>query len=295
MTVTVARARTARKVTGSRTPTLREERRLLREGHLLVAGMDEVGRGALAGPVTVGVVVVDGRTRSAPPGLRDSKLLTAAAREVLAPPLRRWAAAWAVGHAQPEEVDELGIICALRLAGRRALVQLGHAPGILLLDGNHDWLTTAPPDLLDLLDDLSVVGLPDEECPGVPVARSAPGSLRFTRSSRAAAGEPDVELPPVRTMVKADMRCAAVAAASVLAKTTRDAIMLEHSRRYPQYLWAENKGYAAPEHMAALARFGPSPQHRLSWQLPGVGHCWNGRHDGVLRVTYEQGRESDEG
>ncbi len=125
----------------STVPTLREERRLLRAGHTLVAGMDEVGRGALAGPVSVGVVVVDLDVPTAPAGVRDSKLLAPAAREVLVPRLRRWARAWAVGHAEPAEIDAYGILAALRLAGRRALAGLPVRPGCVLLDGNYDWLT----------------------------------------------------------------------------------------------------------------------------------------------------------
>ena len=214
-------------------PTLREERRLQRDGHALVAGVDEVGRGALAGPVTVGVVVVRETTRTAPAGLRDSKLLTPLAREALAPRLRRWAPAWAVGHAEPEEIDAFGIISALRLAGRRALARIDLAPDVVLLDGSHDWLTSrAPQDGLFEVDDV---------------------------------------LPPVRTMVKADLRCAAVAAASVLAKTTRDALMVERAADHPGYGWDENKGYSAPEHFEALLRLGPCGQHRRSWRLPGCG------------------------
>ncbi|MDQ1293464.1 MAG: ribonuclease, partial [Actinomycetota bacterium] len=134
-------------------PTLREERRLLRSGHSLVAGMDEVGRGALAGPVCVGVVVVDLRTPTAPAGVRDSKLLTPTARQSLVPALRGWARAHAVGHAEPEEIDGLGIIGALRLAGRRALAALSDPPDCVLLDGSHDWLSAPAATLLDLLDE----------------------------------------------------------------------------------------------------------------------------------------------
>ena len=212
-------------------PTLREERRLLREGHPLVAGVDEVGRGALAGPVTVGVVLVHAGTRSAPVGLRDSKLLTPAAREVLAPRLRRWAAAWAVGHAEAGEIDALGITAALRLAGCRALAELGQRPSVVLLDGSHDWLTAGG--------QASLLDAPDE----------AP-------------------LPPVVTRVKADLTCAAVAAASVLAKTTRDRIMAGHHLADPRYGWHENKGYSAPGHLEALAEHGPCELHRRSWRLP---------------------------
>jgi ribonuclease HII len=127
-------------------PSLRLERQFLREGRTLVAGMDEVGRGSLAGPVSVGVLVVDAQTRTAPTGLRDSKLLSPAVREVLAPKVARWAVASAVGHAEPDEIDAIGIIAALRLAGRRALAQLPVLPDLVILDGNHDWLSSkAPP------------------------------------------------------------------------------------------------------------------------------------------------------
>ncbi len=71
-----------------------------------------------------------------------------------------------------------------------------------------------------------------------------------------------------------------MAAASVLAKTARDAIMVQRAERHPSYQWAENKGYSAPEHIAALRQYGPCLEHRMSWRLPGVGHCWNGGHDG---------------
>lgn len=244
MTEVLARPRAPRR---SSVPTLREERRLLRDGSRLVAGVDEVGRGALAGPVTVGVVVVREATRTAPAGLRDSKLLTPAAREALAPRLRRWAPAWAVGHAEPEEIDAVGILGALRLAGARALAQLPEAPDAILLDGSYDWLTrpVVPMPLFDL------------ERSGEPGPFAATDALD--------------RLPPgaVRTMVKADMRCAAVAAASVLAKTTRDAIMLQRAVDHPVYRWEENKGYSAPEHFAALTASGPCTQHRRTWRLPG--------------------------
>jgi ribonuclease HII len=226
-------------------PTLREERRLLRDGHVLVAGMDEVGRGALAGPVTVGVVVVDASTRTAPPGVRDSKLLTPIAREAIAPRLRRWGVARAVGHAEPWEIDLIGIIAALRLAAWRALTVLPAVPTCILLDGSHDWLT--PPAQQDALFELPVPALP---VPTPPV--------------------PAGPLPRVVTRVKADLRCAAVAAASVLAKVERDGIMVTRAGEHPDYGWRDNKGYAAPEHVVALGQHGPSGQHRRSWSLPGV-------------------------
>ncbi|MFD1719388.1 ribonuclease HII [Georgenia deserti] len=213
-----------------------------------VAGMDEVGRGALAGPVSVGVAVVDATTsRRMPRGLADSKLLTAQAREALVAPVRAWCVAGGVGHASPAEIDEFGIMAALRLAGRRALAGLaaqGLRPGLVLLDGNHDWL--APPVQTDLF---------TPEPPEVPV----PGTDEI------------VPVPPVRTQIKADARCAVVAAASVLAKVERDAMMVAHAPNHPQYRWEGNKGYSAPEHLAALREHGPCELHRRSWRLPGQG------------------------
>jgi ribonuclease HII len=238
----------------SAVPTLREERRLLRAGHGLVAGMDEVGRGALAGPVTVGVVVVDAACRSAPAGVRDSKLLTPAAREALVPRLRRWGVARAVGHAEPEEIDRIGIIACLRLAANRALAALPLRPDCVLLDGSHDWLTLPPepaavPEPPALFDLSVVVAEP-------AVMAVEPALLEL--------------LPqlPVVTRVKADLRCAAVAAASVLAKVERDAIMVVRAAEFPAYGWELNKGYAVPEHLAALGVLGSCPQHRRSWRLP---------------------------
>jgi ribonuclease HII len=239
-------------------PTLRQERRLLRSGHLLVAGMDEVGRGALAGPVSVGVVVVDGGVRTAPSGVRDSKLLSPAAREALVPRLRRWASAHAVGHAEPDEIDRYGIIAALRLAGRRALASLPELPGCVLLDGSHDWLSTPQPSRQ-----------PCDPGPG-PGEGLFELDLELRQVREVPPAQPLDADPHVLTMVKADLRCAAVAAASVLAKVERDAIMVSRSAAYPQYRWQDNKGYSAPEHLAALLDLGACSQHRRSWSLPGV-------------------------
>ncbi|WP_328587577.1 hypothetical protein [Serinibacter arcticus] len=116
-------------MTVGRAPTLRLERELAVAPGSLVAGMDEVGRGCLAGPVSVGVTVVDATSGRQPAGLRDSKLLAPAARERLLPPIRRWALACAVGHASPAEIDAIGIIAALRLAGHRAVAEVTRALG----------------------------------------------------------------------------------------------------------------------------------------------------------------------
>jgi len=215
-------------------PSLRVERKLLRSGLAALACTDEVGRGALCGPVTVGAVVVTEATRTAPQGVRDSKLLTAEARVRLAPRIRRWATAHGVGHASPAEIDQFGLMAALRLAGHRALAALTVMPDQVLLDGNHDYL-------------------------------SFPAQTELLAPPRAIE-----RVPPVVTMIKADLRCAAVAAASILAKTERDAIMIDLAEQHPQYGWHDNKGYAAPEHIAALVEHGPTVHHRRSWNLPGV-------------------------
>lgn len=230
-------------VTASRKPSLRVERVLQRQGHRLVAGMDEVGRGALAGPVSVGVVVIDEVCRSAPVGVKDSKLLSHQVRERLVPKIQAWATAYAVGHASPDEIDRYGIMVALRFAGSRALAALSVTPDLILLDGNYDWLTD--PGRMGLL------GFLEEDFDCFPSAPSAP-------------------CVPVRTMVKADMFCSSVAAASVLAKVERDAMMVALAAEVPGYAWELNKGYSAPEHFAALESHGPSVHHRRSWRLPGV-------------------------
>ena len=206
-------------------PTLRVERRLLRDGTCVLASMDEVGRGAPAGPVAVGVVVIHAATPPAPSGVRDSKLLTAPAREALVPAVERWAADASVGTASAGEVDTFGVLGALRLAGRRALAALVVRPDLVLLDGSHDWLTGPDP----------VTG-----ATGVPVV----------------------------TRVKADLTCASVAAASILAKVHRDAVMAELDGEFPGYGLAANKGYGTADHFDALQRLGPSPEHRVSWRLP---------------------------
>ncbi len=225
-----------------RRPNLRLEKELLRGGTARLAAMDEVGRGALAGPVTVGVVVVTAKIGRVPLGLADSKLLTPAAREALVTPIRRWVTEFAVGHASPAEIDTIGIIAALRLAGRRALGALSEPVDAVLLDGNHNYLSepalvAAQSDDPPLFDVLPVVTGPVE--------------------------------PVVHVRIKADLTCAAVAGASVLAKTERDRLLVQLHPTHPVYGFAENKGYGTPDHVAALREYGPSPVHRRSWRLPG--------------------------
>ena len=243
----------------SRRPSLRLEREFQRAGHLVIAGMDEVGRGALAGPVSVGVCVIDPSSPSAPTGVRDSKLMTAAARTAIVPRLQRWALAYAVGHASPAEIDEVGIVAALRLAGRRALASCGVRPDLVILDGRHDWLS-----------DPAEVGL-------------------FAELTEEA-------LPPVTTVIKADLRCSSVAAASVLAKVERDAIMVRLDPDHPEYGWAGNKGYAAADHLAALVTKGACVHHRRSWRLPGGALPPEVLHDEQnVRVTPESVNDQEAG
>jgi ribonuclease HII len=226
-------------------PSLKVEKGILGSGVQILASIDEVGRGALSGPVTVGVVLVDSTIRRAPAGVRDSKLLTPQARRDLVPRIQRWAVAYSVGHASPQEIDDVGIIAALRLAGRRALAQLSQQPDAILLDGSHDWLSS----------------------PEQP-------SLFATEGDPLGA--------PVTTKVKADLVCASVAAASVLAKVERDDVMVGLSQAYPHYGWHENKGYASPEHLAAIRMHGTCEQHRRSWRLPdqvSVPDEWGADHD----------------
>ena len=157
-----------------------------------------------------------------------------------------------MAHATAAEIDAVGILRALRLAGERAFAQLPQRPDHVLLDGSYDWLSRPAPTLFD--DDGEV-------------------------------SDPDQWLspPPVTLRVKADLSCSSVAAASVLAKTTRDALMVEMSSRFPAYGWDVNKGYASPEHLDALRTMGPCDEHRRSWSIPG-GRGGNGeREDDLLR------------
>lgn len=203
-----------------------------------VGGVDEVGRGSLAGPVSVGISVIDHTTSdSFPVGLRDSKMLSPMARERIEPECRKWSLDIAVGHAGPEAVDELGIIGALRAAAAHAFMQLearGTAPDTILLDGVHNWWSQE--SLLD------VGGLPDL---------------------------------PVRMQVKGDATCAVIASASVVAKVERDKMMVELDGEYPGYDWGKNKGYSSAHHIDGLRRLGASTQHRRSWNLPGIGASHN--------------------
>jgi ribonuclease HII len=189
------------------------ERALARAGFTLVAGADEAGRGACAGPLVVAAVILPDGRRGQVPGLADSKLLTPAARERVYAEVVNRAAAWSVVVIPPQEVDATGLhVC--NVAGmRRALARLAPEPEYVLTDG------------------FPISGL----CvPGLAVW-------------------------------KGDRVTACIAAASVVAKVTRDRIMSELHERYPQYDFATHKGYCTVEHQAALDRHGPCPEHRFSY------------------------------
>lgn len=208
------------------------ERVLLDRGEVVV-GIDEVGRGALAGPLTVGAVVM--REELTPPeGLNDSKLLTPARRTSLVDPLTRWASEWSLGSVSAQEIDEWGLRLALAVAATRALNGLSSSPTHALIDGSFNLLRSPL---------------------NVRLGASVPPTLRY--------GE-----LPVTTIVKGDQRCATIAAAAVLAKVHRDAFMVSLHEEFREYQWARNKGYGAPEHLEALRKRGASEHHRRSWNLP---------------------------
>lgn len=188
----------------------RAEWELLDAGVQVVAGIDEVGRGALAGPLTACACVLPRHTEL--PGLNDSKALTPAARERLAAMIRQIALGVSVGHAAPAEIDALGMTRALVTAMQRALAGLPVPADHVLLDGT---------------------------------------MLRL-----------GVATTPV---VKGDSSVRAIAAASIVAKVTRDRIMVELDEHHPGYGFAGNKGYGSADHLAALRERGPSAVHRLSF------------------------------
>lgn len=173
--------------------------------------MDEVGRGAWAGPLSVGAAVLPKQRRVN--GVRDSKMLTERERERLFDRIAGWCDAWAVGHASVEECETLGMSAAQKLAAQRAIAGLGVTVDRVLLDGNWDFVGTGN----------------------------------------------------VQRLVKGDARCLSIAAASILAKVTRDRIMRDEAPHFPGYDFDLNKGYPCPKHKAALRGFGPTAIHRRTW------------------------------
>jgi ribonuclease HII len=211
-------------------PTLLTESKLFERGNRFVIGIDEVGRGAIAGPVAVGVSLIDNQNpnlNSWPQKLQDSKLMTPKSRSEIVQPLETWISTYSVGYSSNEEIDESGINEALKLAASRALSELlgkesmrsdiAHMGAVILLDGSHNWL------------------------------------------GKQAAG---IE---VNLQVKADTNCVSVACAAVLAKVKRDGLLEAYDLDYPEYGFAGHKGYASAKHIEALKTNGPSPIHRVTW------------------------------
>lgn len=177
----------------------------------LVAGVDEAGRGPLAGPVYAAAVVLD--ETNPVEGLADSKVLSEKRREMLAVEIRQRARTWAVAFATAREIDEMNILQATFLAMRRAVASLSIAPTLVLVDGNR---------------------APEFNC-------------------------------AVQTVVRGDATVASISAASILAKVARDAVLIDLDRQHPGYGFARHKGYPTALHLEALDRYGPTPEHRLSF------------------------------
>lgn len=200
-------------------PGLAVEKELWSSDSTVVVGVDEVGRGAWAGPLTVGAAVVPRDRRIYK--IRDSKMLTEGEREAMFDRIADWCVAWSLGHATHEECDQLGMSDAQRLAARRALDGLGLQPDHVLVDGNWDFVGGA------------------------------------------------------RKIVRGDRTSLSIAAASILAKVSRDRMMKASAAEFPGYNFEANKGYPCPVHKAALQAMGPTTLHRRSWVF--MDHLvWNG-------------------
>jgi len=198
------------------TPDLSFEGELWGQGYQNVAGLDEAGRGALAGPVSAGAVVLPSRGSKLCErleGVRDSKVMTASDREKWSREIKAVAAGWAVGFASAKEIDQLGIVSATYLAMFRALDQLSCSVDHLLVD----YLTL-----------------------------------------------PDVKRPQT-ALIKGDACSLSIASASILAKTTRDALLINMDEKFPGYAFARNKGYGTEGHRQAIQKLGPCPQHRCTF------------------------------
>ncbi len=202
------------------------DREAHRLGYFSVCGLDEVGRGPLAGPVVAAAVVLPPGTEI--PGLGDSKALTPARRAGLVPEIRGVCRAWGLAEVSPGEIDRLNILQASLLAMNRALGRLGLTPDFLLVDGVH----------------------------------RVPSEI------------------PQQTLIRGDARSTAVAAASVLAKEHRDALMIEYARLHPGYGFDVHKGYPTAAHREAIGRLGPCPIHRRTFR--GVREFLEGGVQGQL-------------
>lgn len=277
-------------------PTLDLERAIAEQGYDVIVGFDEVGRGSLAGPVMVGAAAIwardlggfsgvrggesagrgesgesgdlDGAEAEAaggaggagvaplevPKGVADSKMLTERKREAIFDELEQWCAAWAVGAASNTEIDEWGISYALGVAALRALAEVERKLGV---GGGESAGIAGSSESSEALNNLKIGAILD-------------GPNDYITKALNTFDAPDVPIPAdVTCKVKGDRHCATVATAAVIAKVTRDRLMVELAAQpqYAPYEWANNKGYGSAAHRDAIAEFGPSDLHRLSWHL----------------------------
>ena len=216
-------------------PDLAAERDLWEAGIRYIAGIDEAGRGSLAGPVAVGAVILpaDPQVAYALKGVRDSKQLSPRQREECSQQIKRLALAWEVGFASHTEIDDFGIVYAIHLAAGRALKGLLIAPEHLLID---------------------YIFLPEHPSPQT-------------------------------ALIKGDARSLSIASASILAKTARDLQLCELDGQFPDYGFAEHKGYCTPGHVEALTRLGPSPVHRSSYRPLAVRNLNTKGTKGITKDT----------
>ena len=198
-------------------PDLKIEKRLWEKGYKNLGGIDEAGRGALAGPVSAAVVILPNHVKLTRllAGVRDSKQMTVSQRNHFEPLIKEIALGWGIGFASPAEIDEIGILPATKLAAKRAVEALSLIPDYLITDYLH---------------------------------------------------LPDIDIPQEK-FIKGDMRSLTIAAASVLAKTARDAKMCALDEEYPDYGFAQHKGYGTKKHREAIQKLGKSSFHRQSFKL----------------------------
>ena len=231
----------------SEIPTLNLERELASQGADLIIGFDEVGRGALAGPAMVGAAAIWSRdltTLRVPDGVADSKMLTEHRRETIVEPLKHWCAAYSIGQVTNHEIDQWGIGHALGIAALRAIDDIEQSLGL---------------------------GDTDQSATPVTIAGILDGPYDYITKAIDTFDAPTIPVPvTITTKVKGDRHCATVATAAVIAKVTRDHLMvkLAHSKpQYAPYAWEHNKGYGSAAHREAIATYGPSDLHRVSWNL----------------------------
>ena len=258
-------------------PSLKYERNLLKNGYDWVVGLDEVGRGSLAGPVMVGAAIIgfkqvarnaceDSSSKTSvdcledaedniPAGLADSKLLTERKREALYDPLKKWCSAYAVGSCTNHDIDDWGIEYALGIAALRA-ISSAQENLITTFSNNNSDIKSSSKNTKNIKN--------------IKMAAILDGPYDYISKVSNTFDAPILPISiDVQTLVKADRQCASVAAAAVIAKVTRDHMMVDYAslEKYALYDWDHNKGYGSKAHRQAIAEYGPSDLHRISWHL----------------------------